>query len=580
MSLAEGSAPLADIVVGPDPAESVLFAASELKEHLDRITGASFDVVESRRCARKAVKIAIARDLARQETRISFSGDGVVLESGAFPEYAVWDFLHDYCGVSWLDPTDAGTVMPHSPSLSVVRRDSSSRPFAKGRTPVGNYAPELWSPNSPGWTNYLHVAYPSVFAEADPEDPDGAMDEISRRKALFLRRMKTGGDPVSANHSFYWWYYRFWIRRSPFFERYRPSLFARGYEKSGCPPQLCFSNPETLQQTVADIREYFDNGGYRDAYKEIVCPGYAWGEDAYCVEPMDNKRFCKCGDCSRQYRLELANVKSQHSDYWFGFVNRVAREIAKSHPGKKISTLAYGTHCGAPSFRLEPNVIVHFCFMYNRLPYAGRHEGEMRQLCEWRGKYPDRPFGLWMYNTFPNEWSRHFTHVNCFPGFFARVLQKEYSLICDLDISENIYNCGFVDDYENFLSLRWMWNPRVPLEVLEEEYFSSYGAAAPPLKEFYRIVEERYCSLGNYPYALIPRNALQTPEMSWGVLGTYDVMGRLGALMLEAERLADTPLARARVANWKYGIWNYMREGYRAYGVKSANDMSFRNSPW
>jgi hypothetical protein len=33
--------------------------------------------------------------------------------------------------------------------------------------------------------------------------------------------------------------------------------------------------------------------------------------------------------------------------------------------------------------------------------------------------------------------------------------------------------------------------------------------------------------------------------------------------MAEAERLADTPLAKARVANWRAGIFDYMCAGHK-----------------
>ena len=38
-------------------------------------------------------------------------------------------------------------------------------------------------------------------------------------------------------------------------------------------------------------------------------------------------------------------------------------------------------------------------------------------------------------------------------------------------------------------------------------------------------------------------------------------MRELTKLMAEAERLADTPLAKARVANWRAGIFDYMTAG-------------------
>lgn len=581
LALAGGGAPLADIVVASVEDKVLKFAADELKTHLDAITGGSFAVLTNPAPGRAAIRIAYAPDLERQQLRIKFGDNGVSLESGAFPEYAVWDFLRDFCGVSWLDPTEAGTVMPKNPDLAVHRTDRTDRPFAKSRDPgmmsgertfMCAYSPELWQRGSAGWTNFLKTAYPSAFKRGHFGEVNRA---ISNRKNLFLRRMKAGGDWVHANHSFYWYYDRFWNSKHPRFERFRPELFAKGYggEKGAAegitraydsakePPQLCYSNPETVRQVVDDIRAYFDNGGFTAAgYRNLGRKGYVWGRNAYCIEPMDNNGFCKCPECTRQYRYDLKGAAAQHSDYWFTFVNAVAREIAKSHPGRKIATLAYHSRYGVPSFRLETNVVVHFCFSSNRVPSKRASiERQENQMRNWRAAYPGQPFGLWLYNTFPKEFSDRVTHVNCFPGFFAKTLQSEYRLFKELDISESIFNCGFVDDYENFLSLRWMWNPDEPLERLEQEYFSAYGAAARPLREFYRIVEERYADP-----ECGPKNtnlAWYFPRIAWGYRGPHSVMKRLGELMAEAEKLADSPLAAARVANWKAGIWDYMRRG-------------------
>ena len=556
--LARYGAALADIVVPGHADENVRFAADELKRHLDLITGADFAFVRAPVPGRASIIVAYARDLEAQELRIAFAGSSIRLESGAYPEYAAWDFLHDYCGVSWLDPTDAGTVVPHDPDLCVEARGKVGRPFFRGRAMGGwsggrsfsGYSPELWERDSPGWTNYVRTAYPSVFAKGAFENPYA---EIARRQGLFLRRMKAGGELCRTGHSFYGWYDRFWRRKGPKFERWRPELFAKGYDDMPAPPQLCYSNPETIAQAVADVRDYFDNGGT------------SWGDGSCCLEPMDNAMFCGCERCVRQYRPELRSVNAEHSDYWFRFVNAVAREVAKTHPGKTVTTLAYWSHTGAPSFRLEPNVEVHFCFTYNRMPYASvGWRREVRQLREWRREYPGREFGLWLYNTFPKERVNGAAKFNVFPGFFARALCDEYALFRELDISKNVYNCGFVDDYENFLSLRWMWNPLEDLVDLEDEYFSSYGAAAGPIREFYRIVEGRYSNPATYAFDKRGRDPHQTPEIAWGYLGTSGVMRRLAALMAEAERLADTPLAKSRVANWRRGVWEYMLAGAAA----------------
>jgi hypothetical protein len=115
-----------------------------------------------------------------------------------------------------------------------------------------------------------------------------------------------------------------------------------------------------------------------------------------------------------------------------------------------------------------------------------------------------------------------------------------------------------------------MWDPRESLKALEEDYFSSYGKAASPIKKFYRIVEERYCNSANYPPEFVAESAHQTARVAWKVLGTKDVMRNLKTLMDEAEHLADTPQAKARVANWKAGIFDYMclgeAEALRKFG--------------
>ena len=83
LPLAEKSRPLADIVIAPDADENLRFAADELKLHLDKITGGSFSIVSRPAEGRKALRIAYNPKLAKQELGISFSSDGVALESGS-----------------------------------------------------------------------------------------------------------------------------------------------------------------------------------------------------------------------------------------------------------------------------------------------------------------------------------------------------------------------------------------------------------------------------------------------------------------------------------------------------------------
>ena len=82
-----------------------------------------------------------------------------------------------------------------------------------------------------------------------------------------------------------------------------------------------------------------------------------------------------------------------------------------------------------------------------------------------------------------------------------------------------------------------------------------------------------YYLLGREPsQALLDKYsyAHQSARIAWAVLGTPEVMRELESLMQEAERLADTPQAKARVANWRTGIFDYMRQGAADWQKKTA----------
>ena len=596
--------PSADIVVAPDAVDSTRFAAQELADHLSRVTETSHAIVTNRTPGRVAIYVGFSPDvaaagfstnaLAPQAFTIAFRKDAVYLfgvDEGAnrdFRElpwmfhfehhatlYAVYDFLRDWCGVEWYDPTDAGTGFSANPKLTVKGPDVLRAPFVRGRDPgpvTGVTNSELWRRNTSGWTNYLKTAYASCWAAA--KDDNEAFRAVERRKKLFNLRMKGGGDYMHVNHSFYGWYERFLQKGHKNFEAYHPDWFAQGYaNKKGArgeitaewdgthePPQLCYSHPGVIAQVVKDAREYFDNGGITKRVRNAGWLGWQWGRDSFCLEPMDNSAFCRCPRCVVQYEPQKREEHGEFSRYWFTFVNAVAVELAKSHPDKKLTTLAYGARDALPQgLTIAPNVNVHFCFSFNRTPYSRKgFERQVRQMKEWHVAYPDRDVGLWLYPCFPQERTQLWGGFHCFPGYYAKTLAWEFRLFKELNVRANIFNCGFCDNFENFLTYRWMWDPDEPLEKLTDTFFAQYGTAAEPMRKFYDLVEETYCNPSNYP----PDVVHQDEMIAWGRLGTERVMRRLAAFANAAFASPDlTPVQKARLANWRAGVWDYMRQG-------------------
>ena len=568
------------IVIASDAGKVVRFAAAELQWHLKEITGETPAIVpddaarsgyEYRVGASKRTRLQ-ADDLAPQVWTINATDEAVEFVGRDNPEkgeglpglyvdqgslYAVYEFLEKDCGVVWADSTEYGTVFTKHGVMHPAAGFRRGRPFIRyrGGAPLDHdrYEPELWKRGSEGLKRYNEFAYPGLSEK-----------EIQARKRIFLRRHRLGGDLACANHSFYWCYERFLQKDHPNFEEYHPEYFAKGYV--GTPPQMCYTDPGFIARTIKDIREYFDNGiGYTKRYRNIGAVGYNWGRNNYCLEPMDNGSFCKCERCVKEYEPERSAEQSEQSTHWFKFVNTVAREIKKSHPGKHITTLAYFTHKGLPTgIKLEDNVVVYFCITANRTCYSKLLDTELEQMRAWRRAYPKQPLAMWLYNTFPLEIANN-GGFNCFPGFFAEEAAAQYRLFKELDVSSGIFHCGFNGEIDNYMQCEWMIDPTRRTEAMLDEYFAGCGAAAKPLKEFYRTVERRYCDKSLYPEGAVH----QTVQLAWGALGDEATMTKLEKLIGEAEAAAATDFEKARVKCFRLAVWDYMKEGYDAYTVRT-----------
>lgn len=616
VSLTENGKAKAEIVIAEKATVSAQTAALELQHHVKYITGAALSIVKKQSGTKFPIFVgdspAVRKmginpaAMKRQQYTLDFRNNAIILAGkdaesykpvtiryvgintinarnlpGIYDAvgtlYAVHDFLRDYCGVEWLDPTDAGTVYKKMKTLKVNGKTVKREPFMsyRGGTLYPNYSPEMWSSrvNRKELQAYRRQAYRMT---QKLKVPFGHL--YNQQTLLFLLRMKAGGDRRPANHSFYDYYERFLHKKHRNFEYYRPQYFAQkdgrtakanefifsAYDSAKEPPQLCYSNPETIAQILKDIRNYFNTSGYKKRFRNIgvLNAGHIWGEDTFCVEAMDNSGFCECDNCKKDYEPHRAKERSQHSTYWFKFVNKIAREIKKTHPGKKISTLAYGTREGLPTnVKLEDNVIVYFCMSGNRMPYSKLLGSQMNLLERWRKAYPKATFAMWLYNTFPYERSVLEQGYNVFPGFFGTEVVRQFKEFKRLNIRGGIFHCGFKDDFENYMTLRLMVNPDLTLKQLKDTYFASYGKAEKDIRAFYDIVEKRYCDPASYKS--LKRPGHQNKFIAWGLLGTKEIMDKLAYHMKRAEQLADTPQAKARVANWKAGIWDYMVKGKR-----------------
>lgn len=604
--------PACSIVIAREATKAAQFAAYELQWHFQQITGAEVPIVRDGQPV-KGTRVLVGASTATaalglkndsfkpQEYLIRFLPGTLILmgrdredrqavqydplpspeamatwpsiwdEQGTM--YAVYDFLERYCNVRWFNPTESGMDIPPTKTLAISGTEVRRAPWFKYRWACYHSSENydaytaLWPGNSEGFKTWEAAAFPELHRRF----PDGWLYTHAKRGfvQLFRYRMREGGELAPGNHSLYGYYDRFWEKasdpeRAKLFVGYKPDWFAQGY--IGRPPQMCYSSRGLIEQVVQDARDFFDGKGAK--------PGAVAAGNYFCVEPMDNSQFCRCPQCQAwlqdQDEYDPFFSNGRHSDYFFNFVNEVAREVRKTHPDKWIVTLAYHTHAAHPKrIKLEPNILVQFCFACNRLNFdRASYEHEIKLLREWAAKRRGRPLYLWLYYTFPVEIANN-GQFHCFPGFFAHAIGEQFKLFRQLGVT-GAFHCGYGQEVEAYLTYKLMDDPGLEVEKLLDEYFKRlYGSAAEPMKQLYFAIERTYSNPANYPEPVArgirEGHHHQTEEVAWGYLGTERRMASFARLLQQAKASVKTAVEKKRLELFEKGVWDYMVAGRRAY---------------
>lgn len=242
---------------------------------------------------------------------------------------AVCGLLHRL-GMRWYLPGELGEVVPRMETVAVPALDETVRPdFAVRRFNVrfGTGGAE-----TARWAMRLGMRDPNELQVAH------GMDTM------------TGNDAVFAEHPD--WFALYGGKR-----HYTP-----GYSKN----QLCYSHPGLFEETVRWARAQFDHYDF---------------ETVSIMPPDGYTAICQCPECVGKDDPARAD-RGHLSDYVWDFVNRVAKEVGKTHPDKRILNCAYGAYTSPPQkiVKLEPNVQV--CIVGGRRPTADQPEqqAEIRKL--------------------------------------------------------------------------------------------------------------------------------------------------------------------------------------------------------
>ncbi len=359
-------------------------------------------------------------------------------ERGSFN--AVCGFLRDL-GVRWYTPGEIGEIVPHMDSITLPTIDKTVRPDFPMR--ILNFRAAVYGRDAMMWGFRLGVRQP-----------------FGRQAAHGLARM-THNEHTLTNHP-------------DWFALYGGKRHTQLGQRLN---QLCYSNEELFREAVQFAQAQFDH----------------YDMDVVSIMPPDGyTAICQCKLCEGKESPELG-YRGGLSNYVWDFVNRVAKEIGKTHPGKKISNCAYGVYTAPPSNidKLEPNVRV--IIVGGRRPtHADR--AELRKLREAWTKKTDNPIEV--FENYP------FTGRGFYlPAYIPRVMGESINATKGISRGEDIWITMDFDEnaigYNHFLlyftaRMYWGGKEQNAVAMFDEYCRLFYGPAADEMREFFRYCEQHW----------------------------------------------------------------------------------------
>ncbi|CAN5832951.1 hypothetical protein BH09VER1_BH09VER1_47730 [soil metagenome] len=387
------------------------------------------------------------------------------LKIGAFGDagtlQGVYFFLRETAGVRWYMPGPLGTVIPNPTTLDLTVGTISRSPRFEHRH-----------------------AYFGFFPTSDED-------------ALWYRRVGFGTpSPVQITHSL-----------GHFFLKYketRPEYFAlidgrRDFTTLSTimgPGNFDLTNEGFQAAVVKEIRDYFDANP-----DQLVFP----------LSPNDGMmRITDAAEAQKQITPERGEL-GKFSNYVWGFIDRVAREVAKTHPDRLIGSLAYEAYTLPPTNieKMSPNVAVMYCKTRRNFTNAAYEEDIRRGLVKWKEKAAN--IYCWEYynDIFSNSgWKGY-------PVFYPQIIQDDLRWLATLPTKGEFIEAESwrAEDYavsgmtkvnypglqhlNLYLTARLLWDPKQDVRKLTDEYFRGfYGPAEKEMRSFWDMAEEAWMAKG------------------------------------------------------------------------------------
>jgi len=440
------------IVLSADAIPAEKRAAEELQRFLEEISGARLPIVRDDQPVEGGmILLGDSAALRRLNVGIAFDGlgaEGFVLQtagkhliiSGGRPRgtlYGVYTFL-DKLGCRWF--TNEVSRIPKRRTIETGNLKETHRPDFENREPF--------------------------FTEAWDKD--------------WAARNRTNGDHTQLDEStggklkYYPFVHSFYELLPPekYFARH-PEYYSlidgkRRHERG----QLCLTNPDVLRIATAQVEQWI-----KDKPDTTI----------FSVSQNDWEGWCECGECRRVEEEE----GGEHSGPMLRFVNAVAEQIGRRHPGKLIDTLAYWYTENPPlKVRPAPNVRIRLCpigiCVSHSFLECPRSTYFRKNLEAW-SKITNQLY-IWHYNT---NFSHYLLPFPDFDELAADVPVYKKHGVVGLFMQGAYAKGGGGEQSElrAYVLARQLWDASVNVEKTVDEFLQGvYGPAAAPMRQYFDLL--------------------------------------------------------------------------------------------
>lgn len=517
MKLADNGSAACTIVIPQQAEEAEKYAASELALFLKEITGVVFNVItDSTPASGSEIVLGNTNRLKmsdvpekllpkKWEGFVIYRKDSSLYIIGKIPRatlYGVYDMLEIELGCRFLAP--GVNHVPKKANLSVNFKSRKYDPPMEYRSI---------------WTN--------------PDDVWLVRNRFNSRGENWIPMEEQLGGVRWIN---YWFVHTFVHMVSPGeFEATHPEYFAlidgkRQGTMDGVVTQLCLTNPDVYEITLKRVRAMVES-----ANKQYAQAKYS--KLLVSVSENDNGNFCQCSECKKVNEEE----GSPNGGTLIRFVNKIAKEIGKDYPNVEIETLAYGMMPAPPKTKPEKNVVIRWArWIHNGYPLDSKvnksNWGLYNEIRGWK-KVTDR---IYHWGYYINFWDylAPYPHQNNL-DHNIRVLVKNGVVGM---FAQNSSDLGSeFQQLRSYMLAKAEWRPETSGAKTQAEFCKLYyGKGSGKILEYIKILNRNYrdyTKIADLPDSFV--------EKSNKMLG-------------DAERLADTPETKHRIAIARLPIWKIM----------------------